>query len=169
MGGLKRLAERLRGSEPAVPAPAPVMLQPVGVVRSRRRELRHRDARRERAVIQLVEAFAPALVGLESFSHAIVLTWLDRVSDTERATLRERPGGIPSLPETGVFALRTHHRPNPIGITVVRIERVEGARLHVVGLDAVDGTPVLDIKPYLPPYDSVPDARLPAWATGGEA
>jgi tRNA-Thr(GGU) m(6)t(6)A37 methyltransferase TsaA len=145
-----------------------VTLQAVGVVRSRLHDLRPRDTRDARSAIDVAEAFAPALAGLDGFSHAIVLTWLDRVSDAERATLRERPGGIPSLPEIGVFALRTHHRPNPIGVTVVRVERVEGARLHVAGLDVVDGTPVLDIKPYLPPYDSVPDARLPGWATGSE-
>ena len=166
MGGLRRLTERLRGTEPAVPATEPVTLRPIGVVRSRLRDLRHRDTSRERAVIEVAEAFRPALIGLDGFSHAIVISWLDRVSDEERATLSERPGGAATLPEIGVFALRTHHRPNPLGVTVVRVERVEGAGLHVIGLDVVDGTPVLDIKPYLPPYDSVPDARLPGWARG---
>jgi tRNA-Thr(GGU) m(6)t(6)A37 methyltransferase TsaA len=166
MGALRRLAERLTGATPTVPPMEPVTLQPVGIVRSPLRDLRYRDTSDKRAVIQLTDAFVPALSGLDGFSHAIVLTWLDRVSDTERETLQEHPGGIDSLPLTGVFALRTHHRPNPIGITVVRVDRLEGACLHVVGLDAVDGTPVLDIKPYLPPYDSVPDARLPSWATG---
>jgi tRNA (adenine37-N6)-methyltransferase len=168
MGGLKRLAGRLRGPTPPVPPLEPVTLRPVGVVRSRLRDLRYRDTTGERAVIQLAGAFVPALDGLDGFSHAIVLTWLDRVADAERATLHEHPGGIDALPLTGVFALRTQHRPNPIGLTVVRVERLEGDCLHVRGLDVVDGTPVLDIKPYLPPYDSVPEARLPKWATSGE-
>ena len=64
-----------------------------------------------------------------------------------------------------MLALRTHHRPNPIGVSVVPLLRMEGTRLHVRGLDAVDGTPVLDIKPYVPFYDCVPTARLPGWAT----
>jgi tRNA-Thr(GGU) m(6)t(6)A37 methyltransferase TsaA len=168
MGGIRRLAERLKRSTPTVPPLEPVTLRPVGIVRSRLRDLRHRDTSGERAAIQLVDAFVPALDGLDGFSHAIVLAWLDRVSESERGILQERPGGIDSLPAIGVFALRTHHRPNPIGVTVVRVDRVEGDVLHVVGLDAVDGTPVLDIKPYLPPYDSVSDARLPAWAVSGE-
>jgi tRNA-Thr(GGU) m(6)t(6)A37 methyltransferase TsaA len=169
MGGFRRLADRLKRPAPTVPPLEPVALRPVGIVRSRLSDLRNRDTSGERAVIQLASAFVPALSGLDGFSHAIVLTWLDRVSDAERDIVQEHPGGIDSLPLTGVFALRTHHRPNPIGLTVVRIDTVEGDSLHVFGLDAVDGTPVLDIKPYLPPYDSVPDARLPGWAVGSEA
>ena len=168
MGGIRRLFGRA-GPDDATEAPStPIVMEPIGVVRSRLRDLRYRDTTGEPAEIRLREEFASGLAGLEGFSHAVVLTWLDRVSDEERRTLVERPGGNGTLPEIGVFALRTHHRPNPLGLTVVRIERVEGATLHVVGLDAVDGTPVLDIKPYLPPYDSVPDARLPAWAIGHE-
>jgi len=148
----------------ALRSPEPIVVQPIGVVRSRLRDLRFRDASRERASIDLLESLAPALAGLDGFSHALVLTWLDRVSEEERRTMVAYPAGDRSLPALGVLALRTHHRPNPIGVTVVRLERVMGSRLDVVGLDAVDGTPVLDIKPYLPPYDSVADATLPAWA-----
>ena len=166
--GIRRLLGRARPDD-AMDVPAtPITIEPIGVVRSRLRDLRPRDTKGDRAEIRLREAFASGLAGLGGFSHAFVLTWLDRVSDEERATLGERPGGIAALPEVGVFALRTHHRPNPLGLTVVRIERVEGGTVHVVGLDAIDGTPVLDIKPYLPPYDSVRDARLPAWAIGHE-
>jgi tRNA-Thr(GGU) m(6)t(6)A37 methyltransferase TsaA len=168
MGGLKHLAGRLKRSPPTVPPLEPVTLRPVGIVRSRLRDLRYRDTSRDRAVIQVAADSVPALSGLDGFSHAIVLTWLDRVSEEERGTLQEHPGGDDSMPRTGVFALRTHHRPNPVGVTVVRVDRVEGDSLHVVGLDAIDGTPVLDIKPYLPPYDSMPDARLPDWAVDGE-
>lgn len=144
----------------------PVVLHPIGVVRSRIRDLRFRDTSREQASVHLCDAYVSALIGLDGFSHAIVLTWLDQVSEEERGRIKEHPAGDRSLPEVGVLALRTHHRPNPIGVSVVRIERLNGTRLDVIGLDVVDGTPVLDIKPYLPPYDSVPDAALPGWATG---
>jgi tRNA-Thr(GGU) m(6)t(6)A37 methyltransferase TsaA len=141
-----------------------VTLHPIGVVRSRVTDLRHRATPGERATIELGEQYLAALTGLDGFSHAIVLTWLDRVSEAERAIRQEHPAGDRALPLTGVLALRTHHRPNPIGLTVVAIEWVEGARVAVRGLDVIDGTPVLDIKPYIAFYDSVPHARLPNWA-----
>ncbi len=166
MGGIARLRGLFRGPEPELPEPEPILLRPIGVVRSSLRDLRYRDASAQVATLVLYPELAPALTGLDGFSHAIVLTWLDRVSDEERQRLTEHPAGDTALPEIGVLALRTHHRPNPIGMTVVRIQRVDGSRVHVVGLDAVDGTLILDVKPYLPPYDSVPDARLPRWATG---
>jgi tRNA-Thr(GGU) m(6)t(6)A37 methyltransferase TsaA len=169
MSALDRMRGLFGGREQPMPAPEPVTLHPIGFVRSRLRDLRYRDTSGERASIHVLETYAAALVGLDGFSHALVLTWLDRVTEEQRGTLAEHPGGDHSLPEVGVLALRTHHRPNPIGVTVVRVVGVDGTRLDVIGLDAVDGTPVLDIKPYLPPYDSVPDASLPRWATGDEA
>ena len=169
MSALDRMRGLFGGREQPISAPEPVTLQPIGFVRSRLRDLRYRDTSGERASILVLDTYAAALAGLEGFSHAFVLTWLDRVTEEQRGTLAEHPGGDPSLPQIGVLALRTHHRPNPIGVTVVRIAGLEGARLEVIGLDAADGTPVLDIKPYLPPYDSVPDASLPRWATGDGA
>ena len=166
MNALERARRLLRPGEPA--RPERVTLTPIGFVRSSLRDLRFRDTSGQRATVEVLPEFAPALLGLEGFSHLIVLTWLHRVSDAERAQLREQPGGSPSLPVLGAFALRTHHRPNPIGLTIARLERVTGTSVALVGLDAVDGTPVLDLKPYLPPYDAVPDARLPAWARGEE-
>ncbi|MGH2597761.1 MAG: tRNA (N6-threonylcarbamoyladenosine(37)-N6)-methyltransferase TrmO [Dehalococcoidia bacterium] len=168
MSGLNRLRGLIGSRDQPPDPPAPVTLTPIGVVRSRLRDLHYRDTSGQRATLDLLEPYVPALKGLDGFSHAIVLTWLDQVPDAERSTLTEHPGGDPNLPAIGVLALRTHHRPNPIGLTVVRIERVEEGRVHVIGLDVVDGTPLLDIKPYLPPYDSVPAARLPPWAVGGD-
>ena len=146
---------------------APVVMQPIGTVRSKLRTLSGRVDPGQRAAIELAPELAEALDGLAGFSHAIVLTWLDRVSEAERGTRRERPSGDRRLPAIGVLALRTHHRPNPIGLTVVTVDRVDGAMVHVTGLDAIDGTPVLDIKPYIALYDSVPEARLPDWAVSG--
>ena len=65
--------------------------------------------------------------------------------------------------EVGVFAQRTKYRPNPIGVTAVRVTGIEGNVIKVRGLDAMDGTPVLDLKPYIPPFDRVDDVKLPPW------
>ena len=108
-----------------------------------------------------------ALRGIEGFSHIIVLTWLHLAAEEPRDQLSVHPGGDVRLPLIGVFALRVAGRPNPLGCSVVRLDRVEGATLRVRGLDALDGTPVLDVKPYLPLYDCAPDARLPGWALPG--
>jgi tRNA-Thr(GGU) m(6)t(6)A37 methyltransferase TsaA len=167
MSALDRMRGLFGGREQSMRVPKPITLHPIGFVRSRLRDLRYRDTSDERATIYLLDIYALAIAGLDGFSHALVLTWLDRVTEEQRGTLAEHPGGDLTLPEIGVLALRTHHRPNPIGITVVRIAGLGGARLDVIGLDAIDGTPVIDIKPYLPPYDSVPDASLPRWAIGG--
>ena len=155
-----------RGERPSVGDLSVVTLRPIGIVRSRMHELRACSTASGPATIELAPEYAAALAGVDGFSHLLVLTWLDRVSDEERRQSTEHPGGDRSLPALGVLALRTHHRPNPIGVTVVALESVRGLELRVRGLDAVDGSPVLDIKPYIPQYDIVPDARLPGWVTG---
>jgi tRNA (Thr-GGU) A37 N-methylase len=73
--------------------------------------------------------------------------------------------GDPTLPLLGIFATRTQLRPNPIGVSIVPLLARKGNELRVRGLDAIDGTPVLDVKPYIPHYDSVPQATIPAWAS----
>jgi tRNA (Thr-GGU) A37 N-methylase len=67
------------------------------------------------------------------------------------------------MPEVGIFAQRARHRPNPIGVSAVRLLDVDGCRLRVRGLDAIDGTPILDLKPYVPAFDLVPEAKTPGW------
>ncbi len=104
---------------------------------------------------------AAALAGLDGYSHVWVLFALHTVGDDGRQVVTQHPAGAPA--PTGVFALRTQARPNPIGMTAVELLRVDGGTLRVRGLDALDGTPVLDIKPYIPYYDCVADARVPAW------
>src|SRR5438094_244662 len=122
------------------------------------------------ATIVIEEQYAAALREIEGFSHVWILFWMDQVSEAGRERYREAP--VSSLDEApgsmavGLFATRTQNRPNPIGMTAVRlIARTEG-RLRVSGLDALDGSPVLDIKPYLPPYDAFRDATMPSWAYG---
>jgi tRNA-Thr(GGU) m(6)t(6)A37 methyltransferase TsaA len=89
---------------------------------------------------------ADALDGIEAGDELLVLTWLDRA---DRDVLAVHPRGDTSRPRTGVFATRSPHRPNPIGLHRVEVLAVEGLRLRVRNLEAVDGTPVLDAKPVI--------------------
>lgn len=157
------LISRIRGLRQRRPSPPAerVVYQPIGVVRNRVRDERAGGWQGLRSDIVVDAVLAPALDGIEGFSHAIVVFHLDRVPDEAR---RERVTLARGGAAKGVLATRSQLRPNPIGVTVVRIiERRDGV-LRVQGLDALDGTPVLDLKPYVPPYDAVPDAQLPDWA-----
>jgi tRNA-Thr(GGU) m(6)t(6)A37 methyltransferase TsaA len=98
------------------------------------------------AWIALDPGVLPALDGLRAGQRAIVLTWLDRA---DRDVLRVHPRDDPANPMTGVFNTRSADRPNPIGLHEVEVIAVEGERLHVRPLEAVDGTPVVDLKPAL--------------------
>ena len=102
-----------------------------------------------------------AIADLEVGTDVLVLTWLDRA---DRTVLSTRPRDDPSRAELGVFSTRSPDRPNPIGLHRVRILAVDGPRLQVADLEALDGTPVLDVKPYFPDHDAVPGARIPDWA-----
>ena len=112
--------------------------------------------------IEIEPGLTEALDSLDEFSHIIVLYWIDRLTP-EPQPLKVHPRHDPSLPLVGLFATRAPKRPNPIGETVVRLLKREGNVLTVSGLDAFDGTPVIDIKPYLPRHDSLADAKTPPW------
>jgi tRNA-Thr(GGU) m(6)t(6)A37 methyltransferase TsaA len=113
--------------------------------------------------IRLNEKYVSGLRGLEEFSHVLVLFYMHKYSFDPDADLVRRPQGRPDMPLTGVFAQRTKHRPNPIGVTAVELLKVKGDTLVVRGLDAIDGTPVIDVKPYFPAFDSRSDAETPLW------
>jgi tRNA-Thr(GGU) m(6)t(6)A37 methyltransferase TsaA len=125
-------------------------LTPIGIVRSPVTDPaaapRQGDEGAPEARIVVEPAFREALDGLRAGDEAIVLTWLHRA---RRDVLRVHPRGDASRPEQGVFATRSPHRPNPIGLHRVAILGIEGAALRVGKLEAVDGTPVLDLKPVL--------------------
>ena len=106
-----------------------------------------------------------ALDGLEEFSHIIVLYWMHQVAHSSELSLKVHPRGKAELPMVGLFATRSPNRPNPIGKATVRLLERQGNVLKVEGLDATDGTPVIDIKPYIPGYDSATDAKVPPWTT----
>jgi tRNA-Thr(GGU) m(6)t(6)A37 methyltransferase TsaA len=106
---------------------------------------------------------AAGFAGLESFSHVLVLFDMHRSTWTPASDLVRHPQGRSDMPCLGIFAQRAKHRPNPIGVTAVRLLGVDGAVLRVQGLDAIDGTPVLDIKPYFPEFDAPRDVHVPEW------
>jgi len=112
--------------------------------------------------IEIDNRLTEALDGLEEFSHIIVLYWMNQLNE-DRVSLKIHPRGQLELPLVGLFVTRTPNRPNPIGKATVRLLERRGNILKVKGLDAIDGTPVIDIKPYLPGYDSAPDAQVPQW------
>lgn len=140
-----------------------IPLVPIGSVASPVAEQSDRDWGRVVSRIVLESAYRDGLRGLEGFSHALVVTWLHQAAFDAAHDLVRRPRGLAIMPEVGIFAQRAKDRPNPIGITAVRIRAVGPGWVEVTGLDAIDGTPVLDLKPYYPQYDLVPDARVPAW------
>jgi tRNA-Thr(GGU) m(6)t(6)A37 methyltransferase TsaA len=106
----------------------------------------------------LVEATA----GLSEFSHVIIVFWMHQMSSWTGQPLKIHPRARPDLPLVGLFASRSPRRPNAIGISVVPLLGCQGNILRVKGLDAINGTPVLDVKPYTP-RDLVSEAQWPAW------
>lgn len=140
-----------------------VTLQPIGVVRSPIVEGVDEDWGSVVAEVHLREEYAPGLRGLEEFSHVIVVFLMHEATFSPGDDLVRRPRGRADMPELGIFAQRAKHRPNPLGLTAVRLLSVRGNVLTVRGLDAIDGSPVLDIKPYFPAFDRVEDATTPEW------
>jgi len=113
--------------------------------------------------IHLQDTLMPALIGLSEFSHAIILTWLHQATFDVNRDLVRRPRGQANWPEIGIFAQRAKNRPNPIGVSVVDVLSCEGNILKVRRLDAIDGTPVIDIKPYYTAFDRIETVVEPAW------
>ena len=117
------------------------------------------------ACITLTPGFdAAALSGLAAFSHAEVIFLFHLVDPAETVTGARHPRGNPAWPLVGIFAQRAKKRPNRIGSTICRVLRVEGTKLFVAELDAIDGTPVLDIKPVMSEFLPREQVRQPAWS-----
>ena len=140
-------------------------VQPIGVVRSPVAEGRDEAWGNVVAELHLDPALAPGLVGIEQFSHLLVLYWMHGATFSSHDDLVRRPRGRDDMPEVGIFAQRAKHRPVPIGVTAVRLRERRGAILEVEGLDAIDGSPLLDIKPYFPDFDRVAEPQIPDWVS----
>ena len=141
-----------------------VVMKPIGVVRSSVKEPRRGGWEDLESTIIVQDRWADALEGIEDFSHIFVIYWMHLISEELRETTTHvHPRGDPQIPLQGVFATRSPVRPNPIGLRVVALLERKGNVLRVRGLDAIDGTPVLDLKPYLFHYDGVPESTVAGW------
>ena len=168
------MLNRIRGAFRGKPEPFPdlpdVTLRPIGYVRSRVKETRPDGWDDVESEIVLRPELEPMLLNLADYSHVIVLFWPHQVPDDVRGSKPQlHPRDDTQYPLMGIFATRSQIRPNPILTSPVRLLEVKGNVLRVRGLDAIDGTPVLDIKPYLPHHDSIPDARVPEWVAKAQA
>jgi len=120
----------------------------------------------EEAKIRIFTEFCAGLKGISDFSHAFILYWTHLCdSEKERRTLLVFPRRHAVSVERGVFACRSPSRPNPIGLCVVKLMKVEDCVLTVKGLDAFESSPIIDIKPYIPRADYISNARAPEWTT----
>lgn len=142
------------------------VLRAIGTVRSPIKEVADDCWGGVRSVIELdATRFSPECTrGLEEFSHLEVIFLLDRIRPESVLTGAKHPRERQDWPKVGVFAQRTKNRPNRIGVTVCKIEAVRGLQISVRELDAVDGTPVLDIKPYIEEFGPREPVRQPAWS-----
>jgi tRNA-Thr(GGU) m(6)t(6)A37 methyltransferase TsaA len=146
-----------------MPSQAEIVLKPIGVVRTTAVGDEVKDKTRISHII-IHSELAEALEGVDGFSHLFVLFWLHKIPDEQRKTLKVHPRGRKDLPLLGIFATRSMLRPNPVGLTLVELVKAEGNVLTVRGLDAFDGTSVLDIKPF-DSWDMTKDVRVPSWWT----
>jgi tRNA (Thr-GGU) A37 N-methylase len=141
-------------------------LQPIGHVRGGRTDPIDDDWGKSRARLELDAARfeADALAGLDGFSHVEVVYLFDKVTEDKIVAGARRPRGRADWPLVGIFAQRGKNRPNRLGVTVCRLIAVEGLGVEVEGLDAIDGTPILDIKPVLKGFLPRGEVVEPAWA-----
>ncbi len=140
-----------------------IKIQPVGYVSSPVTSKVDENWGKIKSEIVLERSFSGAFLGLEGFSHAIIVTYLHEAKYQKEKHLKRRPRNLETMPLVGIFSQRVKDRPNPIGITVVEIVKVQGDVLEVKGLDVINGTPVIDVKPYYPQYDKVDDSKVPEW------
>jgi tRNA-Thr(GGU) m(6)t(6)A37 methyltransferase TsaA len=140
-------------------------LKPIGFVKNSVTEPKTEDWRSVVSEIIVDEDLKEALSEIDDFSHIIILYWMHKIPASERSTTKVHPKRNPNLPLVGVFATRSPARPNPIGMATVKLLEHRNNILTVVGLDAIDGTPVLDIKPHIPGSDSPTAVKTPGWLT----
>ncbi len=138
-----------------------IELKPIGFVKTKGIGRENKEVSKVSEII-LRDDLAEALEGIEDFSHLFVIFWMHKISNEDIKTMKVHPRGRTDIPLQGAFATRTPNRPNPIGLTLVELLKVEGNVVTVLGLDAFEGTPILDMKPF--DYrDRAESARVPEW------
>ncbi|GAA2208398.1 SAM-dependent methyltransferase [Nonomuraea monospora] len=144
-----------------------ITLQPVGHVVGGRAEAVDDDWDAEQAVIRIdgTRLGPDTLAGLDDFSHLEVVFQFHLVDPSKITTSARHPRDNPDWPKVGIFAQRGKNRPNLLGVSRCRLVAVEGLNIHVRGLDAIDGSPVLDVKPYMAEFGPQGETAQPEWAT----
>ena len=137
-----------------------INLKPIGFVKNNIKEPRFCNFANEISEIILDEKFTELLNGIDDYSHVIIVYWMDRIKDY---VTTHRPQGNPNVPVVGIFACRCPQRPNPIGMTTVKLIEHRKNKIKVKGLDILNGTPIIDIKPYWPQYDKIVGGKIPDW------
>ena len=137
-----------------------INLKSIGVAKNSEKDPRFGSFTGIVTEIVVDEKFTDALNGIEDYSHVIIVYWMDKVKNY---VITHRPQGNPDVPIVGIFACRCPPRPNPIAVSTVELMEHNGNKIKVRGLDILDGTPIIDIKPYWPIYDNVKDGKIPSW------
>ena len=140
-----------------------IQLHPIGIIKSPVTKMSPGNWGDIQSEIHLEKQYVAGLKGLEGFSHLMVVFYMHRASFKADQHLLRRPRADERQPKTGVFAQRTKYRPNPIGISAVKLLSIKDHIITVQGLDALNDSPLLDLKPYMPIFDQVGDVRLPDW------
>lgn len=145
----------------------PITLQPIGLIRTDRDEIKDDFWGSVVSVIELDAAQFPedVVAGLSDFSHLEVLFYMNKVNPDKIEYEARHPRNNPDWPKVGIFSQRAKGRPNQLGISRCKILNVDGLRVTVQALDAIDGTPVLDIKPYMVEFGPSGEVKQPEWAT----
>ncbi len=143
-----------------------ITLNAIGIVKNIRKEIEDDHWGGIVSVIELSEAFQEdALFQIEEFSHAEIIYYFHLVEENKIETGARHPRNNKDWPKAGIFAQRGKNRPNRLGATIVKVLKREGTQLFVQGLDAIDGTPILDIKPVMKEFLPREEVSQPAWAT----
>lgn len=140
-----------------------VELNSIGVVHNSVENKKDMNWGNDVSQIIIDEQFERGLIGLSDFSHIIVVYYLDKANFNIEKHLVRKPQGREDMPMVGILSQRAKDRPNPIGITSVELINIKENVITVKGLDAINNTPILDIKPYYPMYDCKNNAIVPKW------
>ena len=164
---LDHIRQLLTGQSLEVGPLPDITFSPIGVIRNRISQPVPHGWENTTSYILLYPDLADTLLGLDSYSHLLVLFWMHQIPENILGSkLRLHPMDNTQLPLQGILATRSQMRSNPIGVTVVPLLGIKDTVIRVRGLDAIDGTPVIDIKPYIPHYDAMSEARVPGWVEG---
>ena len=138
--------------------------EPVGYVHNDRTTMSAGHWANVESRIEIDPLYVKGLAGLSEFSHVVIVFHLDQIPPFDPVKqIARNPRGLEDIAPVGVFAQRTKFRPNPLGVTAVELVAVDDKGITLRGLDALDGTPVLDIKPYIPAFERKDGVRLPPW------